>query len=1361
MGRVLKFGAGKFGASAIAAALVSMTGVSVVVPSTPAFAIGIIVVAPIDLGRAAPFAVLAGASVGNTATGPVTVVRGDLGVFDAGGAVTGFPPGLVRGTQHASGATAVVNAHTDLLAAYTAAANRPSNFALAPDMLGLTLFPGVHTYAGAVANTGTVTLDGGNNTNAVFIFQIGAAFSAAASSHVVLRNGAQAKNVFWQVNGAGAIGANADFAGTMMTAAAIGVGADSLVNGRALAETGAITTNSNQFYSGPPAVTISGGATVITSDNTPTISGTTTVDTPALVNVTIGAQTLSAAVQADGTWSITAAILANNTYSVIAAATDAVGNIGTATQSLTVDITPPVVTINGGAVRVTNDPTPTIVGTTDVGTVTLVTVTLDGQPLTALVQSDATWNVTPAALSGGSVTVVATVHDLAGNIGSATQILGIDLTAPVVTIIGGATALSNDATPTLTGTAIGGAVTVSIDGLGVPGVSQVGSGWTAMFPVGRAPLSSGNHYIVVTGTDGAGNTGVVTQTLTVDATLPTIAVTHGASYATNNQTPTISGTTDAAAGSVVTVTIGGGASMSATVQVNGTWNSTPSTSLVPGIYGVVATVGDSAGNVGTATQSLTIDITAPSVTIFGGASRSTADSTPAIAGSSVGAVVGTAVTVSVAGQALSTTVALGGTWTITAATITNGNHAVTVSITDAAGNTGSATQSLTISAAAPLVTINGGATASTNDSTPTIAGTSTATSGSAVVVSVAGQVLNATVQPGGSWNVTTATIANGSVMVSAVVTDFDGNVGLATQTLTVDSTNATLLSINGGAARSTNDATPTISGTTDAADGRLVTVLVGGQTMTIPAFLGTWSVTAAHLADGIYTVNASVSAPGNPGASAPQSLTIDTVAPVVVLPGGGTIDTTDPTPAITGSGAPPGATVTVTVAGQTLTTTVGPDGTWSVTPLIALPAGPHTVVVTITDLAGNQGIGVQVITVAAPLIILAPPGPPTPDYTSVGPRRVFDTRAGQSPDALRVVAKQQVNGRYELQVQMTGLTGFVPVSGVGAVSLNVTSTGSTSDGFITVYGCGTRELVSSVNFPAGRTVANAVVAPVSATGMVCFYANAPTDVVVDINGWFATGAAFTSVGPKRVFDTRPGNSPDALRTIPKSKIHANGMIEVQLTGLAGYVPVVGATSVSLNVIVTNPEASGFITVYSCGARALVSNVNYVAGQTVANAVVAPVSATGTVCFYSLAAVDLVVDINGWFAAGSGFTGVAPARVLDTRPGNSPDALRDVRKTKIGGSSILEVRVTDLPGLVPSVGVVAVSLNVTATNPDGDGFVTVFACGAMEQVSSLNFTLGTTVANAVLAPVSPSGTICLYSNVSTDVIVDINGWLGTA
>ncbi len=1334
----------------MAVAAIIMSIMVVAVPASPAHAVS---VAAIDLGRAASFAILAGDSVGNTATGPTTIVRGDLGVLAGAGGVTGFPPGEVHGTWYASGATEVVDAHADLVAAYAEAASRTSNFALAGDLIGKTLAPGVHTNAGAVANTGTVTLDGGGDPNAVFIFQVGGALAMAAGSHVILTGGTQAKNVFWQVNGAGAIGATADFAGTLMTAAAIGVGADTVFNGRALAKTGAITTNSNQFYSAPPAVTIDGGSTLAVADNTPTISGTATMDVPTTVTVTIGTQTLPAAVQSNGTWVVTATILANGTYTVTAVGSDAVGNTGTAVQALTIDTVPPVVTINGGAVRVTNDSTPTIDGTSDITAGSLVTVTVGVQTLTTLVQSNATWSVTASLIADGAHSVSALVHDQAGNPGSASQTLGIDATAPVVAINGGATALTSDSTPALSGTITGGTVTVSIDGLAVPGVTQVSGNWTAAFPAGRSPLGGGDHYVAVTGTDAAGNVSSASQTLTVDTTLPTISIAPGSSDATNDQTPTISGTTDAAAGVTVTVTIDGGSVMTTLVQPGGTWNVTPP-SLTPGLRTIVASVPDPAGNVGTATQTLTIDVTSPTVSIVGGPSHTTADATPTLTGSS-DATAGSAVAVTVNGQTLPTTIGAGGSWSVTAATIANGTYGVLVTVTDAAGNAGNAIQSLTINAVPPVVTIAGGTDTSTSDVTPIIQGTSDAATGSAVVVTVAAQTLHATVQPGGTWNVTAASITLGTEVVTVSVTDAAGNVGVATQNLTIDSAAPTNIEIAGGAARSTSDDTPTISGTTDAANGRIITVTVDGQSMPVSANLGTWSVTAVHVADGTYVVNVSVTAGGTPG-SASQNLTIDTVAPVVVPTGGGSVDTTDSTPAITGSGAPPGASVTVTVAGQTMTTTVGPDGTWSVIPTNPLPVGANQVVITITDSVGNQGTGTQVVNVAA-----APVGAATPDFVPVGPKRVFDTRLGQSPNALRTVVKQQVNGSYELQVQMTDLAGLVPAGGVGAVSLNVTSTGSTAAGFITVYGCGTRELVSSVNFPAGGTVANAVIAPVSAAGTVCFFANTSTDIIVDINGWFATGAAFTSVGPKRVFDTRAGASPEALRLVTSTKIPANGMIEVRLTDLIGYVPAGGVGSVSLNVTVTNPEASGFITVYACGARAAVSSVNFVAGQTVANAVIAPVSASGTVCFYSMAATDLVVDINGWLQTGSGFKGIDPARVLDTRRDNSPDALRVVPKAKIGGNNILEVRVTDLAGRVPADGVDAVSLNVTAANPEAAGFITVFACGAMEAVSTLNFSLGATVANAVMTPVSATGTICLYSNTQTDVIVDINGWIGNA
>ena len=329
-----------------------------------------------------------------------------------------------------------------------------------------------------------------------------------------------------------------------------------------------------------------------------------------------------------------------------------------------------------------------------------------------------------------------------------------------------------------------------------------------------------------------------------------------------------------------------------------------------------------------------------------------------------------------------------------------------------------------------------------------------------------------------------------------------------------------------------------------------------------------------------------------------------------------------------GSGATPGATVSVTVAGQELTTIVGADGTWTVTPLDPLSGGDNVASITITDPAGEADTVTQTITVI-------PVGATLDEalgFNPVGPVRLFDTRLGRSADALRDVAKGQISGRDVLEVQLTAIAGYVPGSGVGAVSLNVTSTGSGGAGFITVYPCGGRPDVSSLNFAAGQTVGNAVIAPVSADGTVCFFSSTPTDIVVDMNGWFAEGSAFNPVGPGRVFDTRSGESPNALRDVTKTKLGANTMMEVKLTDLAGFVPGSGVSAVSLNVVATGPDAAGFITVYPCGSRPAVSSVNFATGQTVGNAVIAPVSADGTVCFYSLATSDLVVDINGWFAS---------------------------------------------------------------------------------------------------------------------------------
>jgi Ice-binding-like/Bacterial Ig-like domain len=557
----------------------------------------------VNLGTASTYAVLSGASVGNTvsaAGAPYTKLRGDLGV-KANTQPTGFPPGVVTGTV-AVGNPAATQAHNDLVAAYNEVAGRTGGTALAGALAGQTILPGLHAIAGAASNTGTVTLDGGGDPNAVFVFQINGAMAFAAASHIVLTGGARASRVFWQVNGAGAVGAGADFAGTLMALDAVAMGNGTLVNGRAFARNGALTLDNNQFYSAPPVVTIAGGASAITTDTTPTISGTTDVESPGLVTVTVNGQTLTAT-PSDGAWSVTSAILANATYPVVASVSDGAGNPGSFTQQLTVDTVLPVVSLYGGPSATTNDPTPTIAGTSDVAPGTIVHVDVDSQTLSAVVHSGGSWNVTPGALPDGTHTITASVSDPAGNPGTDSQELTVDTTAPGVSIAGGVTDLTNDATPDISGTADvppGTTVTVDLADETLSGVVQGDGTWT----VTAAALSDGPHRAVAEVSDAAGNPARFTQTLTVDTVSPVVAISGGPTATTDDVDPTITGTSNAAPGTTVTVSIAG-QTMTTLLQPNGTWNATP-TYVGDGTWTVIASAPDPAGNVGSAEQTLVI-----------------------------------------------------------------------------------------------------------------------------------------------------------------------------------------------------------------------------------------------------------------------------------------------------------------------------------------------------------------------------------------------------------------------------------------------------------------------------------------------------------------------------------------------------------------------------------------------------------------------------------------------------------------------------------------------------------------------------------------------------------------------------------
>ena len=124
-------------------------------------------------------------------------------------------------------------------------------------------------------------------------------------------------------------------------------------------------------------------------------------------------------VQSTGTFNVAPAHLGEGSRTVTAAYTDPAGNTSTATEQLTVDTVAPAVSITGGATALTDNPTPTITGTTDAPPGSVVTATLADQTLTDPVQSDGTWSVTSAHLADGPHVVVMTVSDAAGNQGRA------------------------------------------------------------------------------------------------------------------------------------------------------------------------------------------------------------------------------------------------------------------------------------------------------------------------------------------------------------------------------------------------------------------------------------------------------------------------------------------------------------------------------------------------------------------------------------------------------------------------------------------------------------------------------------------------------------------------------------------------------------------------------------------------------------------------------------------------------------------------------------------------------------------------------------------------------------------------------
>ncbi|EOQ8637364.1 Ig-like domain-containing protein [Escherichia coli] len=773
-----------------------------------------------------------------------------------------------------------------------------------------------------------------------------------------------------------------------------------------------------------------------------TVSGTSTAQTGQTLTVTLNGTNYQTTVQTDGSWSLTLpasdlTALANNGYTLTATVSDLAGNLGSASKGVTVDTTAPVISFNTVAgddvINNVEHIQAQIISGTATGAVAgdRLVVTIAGQQYVTSTDASGNWSVgVPASvisgLADGTVTISATITDSAGN--SSTQTHNVQVNTAAVSLsvstisgdnlinaaeAGSALTLSGTGTNFATGTV----VTVLLNGKGYSATIQSNGSWSVNVPAADvAALSDGTSYTVsASAQDSAGNSATASRSVAVDLTAPVISIntvsTDDRLNAAEQQQPlTLNGSTSAEVGQTVTVTFGG-KTYTATVAANGTWAlNVPAVDLAAlgqGAQTITASVNDRAGNPGQATHALTVDTVAPTVTIATVAGDDIINNAEQLAGQTISgtttAEVGQTVTVTFNGQTWSATVGSGGSWSVFIpaqqfAGLSDGSYTISATVSDQAGNPGSASRGVTLNGDVPTVTINTFAgddvvNAAEHGSSLVISGTTTAPVGQTLTLTLNGKTYTTTVQTGGSWSYTlgsadvTALADGNAYVINASVSNAIGNTGSSNHTITVDLSapamgiNIDSLQADTGLSASdfiTSVSPVVVNGSLTAALASNETAQIsidGGTTWTTLTVTGTtWRYNDSRtLTDGNYLYQVRViDAAGNVGATDSQNVVIDTTAPdpavktiaisaITTDMGLITNDfvTSDTTLAVSGT---LGATLSagefaqISLDGGVTWTTLTVVGTsWSYADGHTLTDGTWNYTVRVVDLAGNVG----------------------------------------------------------------------------------------------------------------------------------------------------------------------------------------------------------------------------------------------------------------------------------------------------------------------------------------------------------------------------------------------------------------------
>ncbi len=451
-------------------------------------------------------------------------------------------------------------------------------------------------------------------------------------------------------------------------------------------------------------------------------------------------------------------------------------------------------------------------------------------------------------------------------------------------------------------------------------------------------------------------------------------------------------------------------------------------------------------------------------------------------------------------------------------------------------------------------------------------------------------------------------------------------------------------------------------------------------------------------------------------------------------------------------------------------TVVGPSQIAAYTPAAS---NPGAVDVTVQTSIGASGLS------AADQYTYVPSGA----YSALSPFRVCDTRASRTPDEC---TGKTLGAAGRITVQVTGVAGpnaqMVP-SGAQAVVVNITAINhSATHTYVTAFPAGSVPVASNINLDPGAVQSNLAIVQLTSGGAITLYnAVGSLDVIVDVQGYFATPAAgpmppgeFHSILPVRMCDTRANHHTPCAGTT-NNPLPANTWRKVVLSG-AGSIPATGAAAAVFNLTATQGTVATYLAVAppnasdQCPSGAQgASTLNPRAGISLPNRVISPLGPANDVCVYNaVGSIEFLIDVGGWFGtggeatAGSLFYSVPPSRICDTRSGTG---------TRCSGQTLFPnfkevVQVGGVVAVPAFVGAqpAAVVANLTGIAGTQSTYLELYPGGAPQPVASdLNPSAHDVIANLAIvglgqAAGATQGDVYLYNGLGDiNAILDVAGW----